>query len=276
MPALLRLLMLSAVLVAETLTGFQAPTPTREAGYVVEAAEEMWEAVPVTGGARRLKVGSGVMPGDTVKPIPGKSPPEGAFVAILLFSTGGIAKLGSGATVKEGAPAKPGIVVRLWDGIRRRLNNEALVPGIVRSGSLLQDSVVVGKIPLEWSTVAPQLAAGPYRGRFRPLGPDGRPVGQWTTAEPFEVTTTGNKPSAVAAPLPPGLWQIAISHQQVPTVSGDAWVLITVDPAAKETFEMVKSALADSLRSEGLDIESAAFRTRRAAILALADGLAAK
>jgi hypothetical protein len=156
--------------------------------------------------------------------------------------------------------------------MQRRVN-EVLVPGIVRSGGLIQDSVVLGKGPLEWRIITSGLNAGPYTGRFRSLGPDGRPTGGWTEVESFEVTQTGNIPAAVATPLRPGLWQVAISHQRVLSVSGDAWILITLAPAAIETFAAVKSAMADSLRSEGLEIERASVRVKRAAILALAEGL---
>ena len=276
MIALFCLVMLPSLLAAETWTRVQTSTPSREAGYVVEAAANAWEAVPVTGAARLLELGSAVLPGDTIRLRQGTTLPAETFLDVLLFSTGRIVKLGSGSKVDIGVPPKPRMLQRVFAALQRRLNNEALVPGIVRSGGLIHDSVVFGKGAVEWRHIAPGLTAGPFTGRFRPLGPEGRPAGAWTEAEPFEVTASGNIPAATTAPLRPGLWQVAISHRRVPTVSGDAWILITLDRAAIETFETLKSTTADNLRAEGPDIERATMRVKRAAMLALAEGLPPK
>ena len=247
-------------------------TVATEAGYVVdETAGVAWEAVDAQGAVRPLVRGSRVLPGDTLRMKSGASTTSDGFLSVLLFSTGRVVKVASGAKVDVSAPTKPGALQRLIAAIARRLDNEALVPGIVRSASAVPDSVVVGSGNLEWRALVTGLDAGGYIGRFRSLGPDGRPAGAWTSAERFEIAPTGISPAKTLATLQPGVWQLSVRHERVPSVSGEGWILVSPDASAKEAFDLVKMAMEESLRTEGLEVNAATVRVRRAAILALAE-----
>jgi len=243
-----------------------------EAGYVVdETAGADWEAVDAQSVIRPLKRGDRVFPGDTLRIKAGASSTSDAFLSVLLFSTGQVVKVASGARVDASGPPKPGALQRLISAIARRLDNAALVPGIVRSASAVPDSVVVGTGNLEWRALVTGLDAGGYIGRFRSLGPDGRPAGAWTAAERFEITPTGISPAKTLATLQPGVWQLSVRHERVPSVSGEGWILVSPDATVKEAFDLVKAAMEESLRTEGLEVNAATVRVRRAAILALAE-----
>lgn len=272
MTILLRLL-IALLLPGDVAPEIQTPLPAREAGYVVEAAEEAWEAVPPSGVARPLARGTGVWPGDVVRLRAGVPPPADPAIAVVLFSTGRIVRLAPGAKVDAGVPARPGPLQRLWDAVRQRVAGETLVPGTVRSGGLIHDAVVLGKAGVPWRTIAPGLAAGAYTARFRRLGSDGRPAGEWTPLENFQVGPGGYLPGAAVTTLQPGLWQVAVSHAQVLSIGGDGWIVVTLDASAAEAFEAMNAAMADSLKSEGLDIQPAVVRARRGAMLALLEGL---
>jgi hypothetical protein len=242
-----------------------------EVGYVVDETDLPWEAVDAAGAARPLKRGSRVLPGDVLRVRPGTAPPPDAFLSVLLFSTGQVAKIASGAKVDAGAPVKPGVLQRLISAIGRRLDNEALVPGIVRSGAIVADAVVIGSGALEWRALVAGLDPGGYVARFRMLDLEGRPAGGWTAAERFDVTSAGITPPATTATMQPGVWQVSVRHERVPSVSGDAWILVAPDPAAKEAFDLLQAAMEASLRTQGLEINSATVRVRRAALLSLAE-----
>jgi hypothetical protein len=266
------LCLLIALLHCEAAPGIQAPTPAREAGYVVEAVDATWEAVPATGAARALRRGSGIWPGDVVRLRDGASPPADPAIAVVLFSTGRIVRLAPGAKVDASAPARPGPLQRLLDAVRQRLAGETLVPGTVRSGALVHDAVVVETAGVRWRTIAPDLAAGPYTARFRPLNASGRAAGEWTALEEFQVAAGGYTPEAAKTTLRPGLWQVAVSHAQVPSIAGDGWLVITGDAAALAAFESLNAAMSDSLKADGIDVQAAVVRARRAAMLALVEG----
>jgi hypothetical protein len=270
-PGVLMLLAVSGVIGLE----LQTPVPVREAGYVVEATEGAWEAEQLSGAVRPLVRGTGVWPGDVVRLRGGGPASAEPRISVLLFSTGRIVRLSPGSNVDASVPPRSGTLQRLLDAMRQRLAGETLVPGTVRSGGLIEDAVIVDKAGVHWKRIAPGLAAGPYTGRFRPLGADGRPAGAWTRLETFQVTRTGHDPAAASGTLGPGLWQVAISHQQVPSIAGDGWLLIARDADASAVFEALNSALAASVKVEGLQIQSAVLRARRAAMLALSAGLRA-
>ena len=78
-------------------------------------------------------------------------------------------------------------------------------------------------------------------------------------------------PVASNLPTDPGLWLVSVRHQRVPSLNGEAWILLTRDQADKTAFDELTSALAESVRDEGAELASTATRVRRAALLALAE-----
>ena len=229
-----------------------------EIGYVVDRPIPAGWTASGPNGTRRLDVGTGILPAETLTAPAGA--PSDATVAVLLFSTGRVVRIPSGGKVDDAQPARAGTLERLWSAIRRRLNNETLRSGLVRSGNVLSDGIVRPGDDGVWRTLSPGVTEADYTVRVRPLGPDGEPKGDWGESAPMADVRFSSI----------GLWQVSVRHRRVPSVSGDAWVLVTRNAESARSYEQFAGAIAKSLEIEGAELATTASTLRRAALLSLA------
>lgn len=252
----------------------QAQGAVQAYGYVVDIpAGPVWR-VTVGGRAEPIAEGSVLHPGATISVASASS---GATlvpttIAVMEYATGSVVKLQAGQVVPQARPPRQSSWARLGEAIGRRLSNERLSDGVIRTRILLKDAVHVTPGSLPWASLVADLPAGEYRVRLRRLDRDATPVGEWTGQSTIAVSAAGITPATYSGELANGLWQVSIRHQQTPSIGGDAWLLLTPDREAARQYAELSATLAAAADKDDAQVAQGAIKVRRAALLSLAPG----
>ncbi|HEY7501582.1 MAG TPA: hypothetical protein VH740_23875 [Vicinamibacterales bacterium] len=243
------------------------PSSSPPYGYVIQIpAGTKWE---IDRTREPISVGMVLCTGDLIR-IPSPSAGSTPELQVMLYATGAVSPLRAGQTVPTGEVPRDSWWTRLSNVVAQRLTNDRFVDGAVRSGALLRDAALSSPGPYEWRSLIATLDPGTYRARFRRMGPDAAPIGEWTSAITVTAAAGRFDPPTFGSSLTPGLWQITIRHESNPSISGDAWILITTDAAVVQRFADLAARLDASGRAGGPDVAEAVVRVRRAALLSLA------
>ena len=234
-------------------------------GYVVELDAGLRWRVAGADRSEAITIGTVLRPEDKVD-----AGLPGATLEVMTYATGSVVKITSGETVPAARPSRQPAWARLSEAIVRRLKNERLSQGVVRTRFLLTDAARVAPGTHPWSSVVVDLTPGTYRARFRRLDAGGAPSGDWIGATDVVVATAGFTPAAFGADLSAGLWQVSVRHRDSPSIGGDAWLLLSPDPDAVRQFAELAKVLADSTKDGDPQTVQGAARVRRAALLSLA------
>jgi hypothetical protein len=233
-------------------------------GYVVGIPDgPEWR---VAGGADAITIGRVLTPGDRVA----AAAETAATLSVMEYATGSVVPLRSGQLVPAARSPRQSGWARLGEAIARRLTNEHLTEGVVRARPRLTDAARVTPGSHPWSSVVIDLPSGSYRARFRRLGSDGTPAGDWVTSIDLVVAASGFTPATFPTELGPGLWQASIRHRDSPSTGGEAWLLLTTDEDAVRQFNELSKILAGSADAGDARVAQGTVRVRRAALLALA------
>jgi hypothetical protein len=237
-------------------------------GYVVDINGATWQAANA-GKIRDLKVGASLQAGDRLIAAGDSS----ATIDVVIFAQDALRTMKSGDSIPR-EPEAPSVWRRLLGALQRRLDNEALAPGMVRGNSLAADAALTFPHGTAWARLFPDLPAGTYAVQFRRLDASGAATGAWTASREIRVSAT-QAPMVTADGLTAGLWQVVIRDVENAGSRGAAWALLTGSAEQAATFEQMAASLRTSVdRSASLD--SSATRIRRAALLELAGQASAR
>ena len=248
----------------------QTQTADQPYGYVVLIPGSDWR---VTGNPKAIEVGTVLNSGATISApsASGETTPV-PTISVMVYATGSVVQLKAGQVVPQGRPPREASWTRLVEAIGRRLHNQRLSDGVIRTRILLKDAVHVTPGSLPWASLVVDLPAGEYRVRFRRLDRDGVPAAEWTGQSTIVVSAAGITPATNTGEIANGLWQVSIRHQQTPSIGGDAWLLLTPDREAARQYSELASTLAAAVEKGDPQVAQAAARVRRAALLSLAPG----